>query len=1129
MIKIRNEQLALKSIIVLALIMFSFTFTTVAYSENRDKFFSNELMVSRMFAHYNKADQFEKSVEMLQVIVDDIQLIIDAYPKILERDERIRLDETIAMAKNKLRQKENSVKIIRNDIAEDLKILRTTIVSRVSETKLKAILEKSNHKRVEELFKIERMFHKLWMDLKGQIDNLGMSAAGFDTSKIEILEPTSTVTFYKYGIKELSIKLSRIKEGIINNGSDEKVGKMYDTEVVNLTHYLEKSKYTAAKIKIKEINNSYKISEEKIDRMHIKLLYKTGKKSDALLELESFRAGPFKRLYTIKCQYALGHYEKVWDQELESEIDNINAEELNEVIYLMIESGIKLGYKSPRFAHLASLVDKDASYSLHVMHALGRYYLNSNDIIMAKDVMYNAINSSKKDLIDNKAAKNIQINLAELAYEAGEYQKALGIYFSLLRNQYNIDRILFGIAWCYYKMGHREHAQKVFRQVLNQKPDSHYAVNAAFYMAKHLYGNALEEWDMVLSINAEEQRITKFIKDIEMRKGDFVGTEQEKKIIAATEKLLQLKSKLKEQKNSGVVDTMFTHSLKVIEFINRHYSIGAFQQAYLDLDEVYLLKKIDSLETVMKKKNSYRSEALNFYGENKKIQEIVNRANVLKTDILLKKHRWEMDYIDLQKTKHANSTGSSEDEVKISNNIIDSLLQLEHEKREKAISSIEKQINKVINSGITMNDKAYFRYHLGEMYYSRNNIQYEIEYEKYEQAMKIYEEQQNSKDRAINPEDHTIPQKPKISHEQSIKEFKKAIEINACEQVSAAASYSLAWCYNDLDMIDSAYKYMKKVAEKFYNSQYAPQALMYCGEHSFDIGRLDAAARYYRAVLNYHESEWFDKALYKLAWTQYRLAYPKQAISTFLALVDLGDMESMEALLQSEALDYVAISLSEIDMVGESGVRRAVNFAKRMKNHKRGHEILHRLANVYREQGRYELSNKTYTEILEHFPAYQKNHIIRKELLEIKKRNLEYNESAKLMMNYYEMYNRYSTWAKEQNDIEVVTEADSIASDMLFNAANQFHHLALQNNMEMHYKEALKAYRRYNEKYSNSRFSDESHYNIAEIYFSIGEYKKAALEYIEVSRQKTNSQYSETAAWNAIVASQNYLRDLEEK
>ena len=93
-------------------------------------------------------------------------------------------------------------------------------------------------------------------------------------------------------------------------------------------------------------------------------------------------------------------------------------------------------------------------------------------------------------------------------------------------------------------------------------------------------------------------------------------------------------------------------------------------------------------------------------------------------------------------------------------------------------------------------------------------------------------------------------------------------------------------------MLDSALFYMENRAALYPTSVHTPQAWMYCGEYNFDRGELDQAIKCYQATMRYPESEWFDEALYKLAWAQYRLSNPEKAISSFLALVSLGESGS---------------------------------------------------------------------------------------------------------------------------------------------------------------------------------------------------------------------------------------------
>jgi TolA-binding protein len=98
---------------------------------------------------------------------------------------------------------------------------------------------------------------------------------------------------------------------------------------------------------------------------------------------------------------------------------------------------------------------------------------------------------------------------------------------------------------------------------------------------------------------------------------------------------------------------------------------------------------------------------------------------------------------------------------------------------------------------------------------------------------------------------------------------------------------------------------------------------------------------------------------------------------------------------------------------------------------------------------------------------------------------------------------------------------------MLYDAGMAYHQIALQKNDSTYYGRAAAAYRDFIGAYPRSKRANECHYNYAEILFSVGDYHQAAQEYMAVSKRYPDSKYRETAAWNAIVASQNLLKQEE--
>ena len=158
------------------------------------------------------------------------------------------------------------------------------------------------------------------------------------------------------------------------------------------------------------------------------------------------------------------------------------------------------------------------------------------------------------------------------------------------------------------------------------------------------------------------------------------------------------------------------------------------------------------------------------------------------------------------------------------------------------------------------------------------------------------------------------------------------------------------------------------------------------------------------------------------------------------------------------------------------------------------------------------------------YPGYKNSPIVESNLISAKTKDLPLEEANKYKIDFFKKYNRKSNWAMKQTDPKIIGVADSVAESQLYDASITYHQIALQKNDTAAYNRTTSTYRDFIHYYPSSPQANECHYNLAEVLFSTGDYHKAAEEYIAVSKRYPGSKYKETAAWNAIVASQNLLK-----
>ncbi|MFP4240642.1 MAG: tetratricopeptide repeat protein [Chitinispirillaceae bacterium] len=1118
-----------------AWLMLLLLFPFAVHSNQTDEWRARENQVLRFGSQWKKIADLNQELNQISDVIADIR-DIQLFPAGLTRLDNptvVSIDRKIEKIEKRCLSVKAELSALRVPFTDAMTVLREMVVKEPVEGMFE-VLEHKDLERINEMIEIKNEIDSLWRSIDELL--LKVSAAmeiGFvQEEKSSDKEEFVQILKASLGQQAESSyrKLNAIKNSLMDRSSLAQARDMYRVEYRRVQKYLSKNKYELARKKTLNLVTRYE-GRVGLDELNLELArvnFSLGHYSRVLPAAQRITKNTNQHhkslLYVLQSLYALKEFEKVWSIGNRTDLDVHRGKHRNMIIWIIMESGIALKEKD-NYSRLASRVVKGESYHFHVLHSLARSYLLSRDTSMAVSVLESASKMRPGSKIDRTASHTIKITLAELLYERGEFESALSLYFPLLKEEKDLDQVLTGIAWCYFGMGADGKAENALRKLINQKPESFLAAEAIYVMAKRFLHNAKIDWEKNVFLVSEEHRLTKLLDKVEKRIAE--SENPEKRIVQAATELQELITRLKKESRADYnqIISSYNRVYSIHDLVEKHYSSGSFQKVTFTEKREELLYVLDSLLIAVQKqdKNSV-SKKLKIAQVNRsraKIKSVVNKLKILRTVALLDQYRWEREYLDWQKKqfrlKESDSISAQ----------LDSILEKEEVLRKYAYSELAAGIRKVISLGISSRDEAYLRYHLAELYYSEENDRFSEQYDQYEANFQIHNELISAQDN--RKKQVKAPVAPVLVHDKSLAEYRRAVASDGDSSVTAAAFYSMGWCFNDLAQFDSAYHYMEKVAENYPLSPHAAQAWMYCGENRFEKADLEEAIRCYRAVMRYPESEYFDQALYKLAWTQYRLSNPHKAISSFLALVELGEGNKAGALLEKESMDYIAISFSETDISGELGLKKAVAFVNKFGDDQRAYSILKRLAGVYSDQGRYDMAKKSYRKLLTMYPEHPENFEVESRLLALREKGASPDETGLLKMDFYKKYSIKGFWAETQKDSSVLRKSDSAAAHHLYEAAIGFHQFALQNKDAELFDFALDAYGEYINSYPEFPLAGECHYNLAEIHFSRGRFRRAAEEYMKVSQKYDKSKYRETAAWNAIVASQQLLKQEEEK
>ncbi|MDO5576928.1 MAG: tetratricopeptide repeat protein, partial [Fibrobacter sp.] len=783
-------------------------------------------------------------------------------------------------------------------------------------------------------------------------------------------------------------RLELIKNHLVQNGSIEQVMEIYKIEKHRIKAMISKGNYFVAERKLESSTKRFgtKINIDDLHLLAFRTFFLENKYTEALesiLKVSNETNSDLKKLYRIQGLYALKRYHDVLDEIPDTDISKFKGSQKNLLIWIFIESSLATG-DSINYSDFGTAIAKNAPYSIHVIHSLSRAYLNNQDTTTAISVLNGAFNYKINSETEKMALKKVKISLAQLHYEKGNYDIALSTFFQLLNDDKDYGNALFGILWCYIKLNQFEKAEITMRKLINQSPESLYSAKAALVMAENYLYHAETEWNKIRYIDSEKNRLSELKKRMTEKFASDTSLKNNEPFKAANSELSHLLSRLKKESQKGYDDfiAIYDKIFDVSQFIIDHYNTGTYQEEIFSKNRESILYYLDSLNYSIKNSNTKPILPKDTLNNKAQIKAVVNETRAFIIHSNLAFLQWQLEFLDREKMFINQNADTSDSAMSAAKLRLDSIIVKEDSIKQFFFFKLTPLLNSFLKTNSDFTDAAYFRYRLGELYYENEITEYSQKFSRYEKDLEVYQIMNDDYQNGRISQKPVPPEIVMLDHENSIYQFKYVIDNYSTSPYCGASHYSLAWCYNDLAEVDSAIEHMKKLVHDFPQSPHAPQAWMYCGEFYFDRADLKQAANCYQAVMKYPESEWFDKALYKLAWSQYRQSNPNKAISSFLALVDLGENQpNGHSLLEKESLDYIAISFSETDIVGDNGLVRANAFAKKLNHDNQGYQILHRLANVYRNQGRFDIAEKTYNIILNDYKNNPKNPVVESELV----------------------------------------------------------------------------------------------------------------------------------------------------
>jgi tetratricopeptide (TPR) repeat protein len=344
--------------------------------------------------------------------------------------------------------------------------------------------------------------------------------------------------------------------------------------------------------------------------------------------------------------------------------------------------------------------------------------------------------------------------------------------------------------------------------------------------------------------------------------------------------------------------------------------------------------------------------------------------------------------------------------------------------------------------------------------------------------------------------------------------------------------FYLAYMLNQVKKEDAARKYFKRLIKDYPKSKFIPYAFLAFGDYFFDQKQLEDALKFYDKVMQFPESPIYGYAKYKEGWVYYNLGDFKQALATFVSVIELSEKGgSAGSKAQKLALSKEAKKDSVRAYARIGTPEKAWDFFRRVGGNY-AMTMMEQLGDLYNAQGQFQDSIKVYRNLMVLEPSSPKLCFWQGEVM---KNTLSATGSRASADNVKELQRLGAVYEKVKDNKamkkEQLEECRDTTRNTLGELATVWHKEAQKTNNNDTYALAQYLYKEYLTRFPKEKDVYQMTFYYGELLFKLGQngdnnsYCNAAPVYTHVVELNTNpsAKYLKEAAYAAVISWKNCL------
>ena len=347
--------------------------------------------------------------------------------------------------------------------------------------------------------------------------------------------------------------------------------------------------------------------------------------------------------------------------------------------------------------------------------------------------------------------------------------------------------------------------------------------------------------------------------------------------------------------------------------------------------------------------------------------------------------------------------------------------------------------------------------------------------------------------------------------------------------------YQLARAYEIGGRTDEALSVLDEVVSTYPNTALIDEVQFRRGEMLFLRKQYNAAEMAYQEVVRYGDSSrFYEQSLYKLGWSQFKLAWHEDSLNPFFELLDrkIGDVEieegderlpslkRAERELVEDTFRVLSISFSYMD--GAEAIDSYLG--GRVQPHY-AWVIYRNLGDLYLEQERFQDAAETYHAFVGQDPYHPKAPLLQVEVIEAYKQGGFPSLVLEGKEDFVETYGMDGPfWVRNPRDENTEVAAHLKAN---LNDLAQYYHAEAQKDGELSdYQKAANWYRKYMAYFPGEPDTANTNFLLAEILFESEDFSGATEEYERTAYDYDRHEKSAEAGYAAILSYREHEKSL---